>query len=790
MPKFFASISIIVLVVLSVFLLRIAHSRTDQTTEDIHNSIEFAAHQKSGWQPERRLTRTPGESRTSINFARSIAADEAGRVHLVWREQDADGTIINYKRSPDGGVSWSPAIRLGSAPGSAESGNPGIAVSGNAVHVAWWREMPQSPPQIWYKHSPDGGITWETERAITNSPSPAAFCSLAAWGSSVHLVYVDQRDGNAEVYYTRSIDEGAAWSAAVRLSSLPHNSYTPTIAVWKSNVYVAWTDTRDFGKVTTLEEEYFRRSTDGGKTFEPEQRLTNDSPESPANSWASTLAAHDQFVWITWFDDRSGNFEIYTKRSTDAGVSWSPDTRLTTTSTPSFRPSITLYGQNLLISYWDGDVGSEEIYALRSNDLGATWSAPERLSYGNGSSVFSSAAASSTGFHVVWTDSRDQNAEIYYEPLPGNPARVGNGRIAFTKFLGNVPQIFTVARDGTDERKLTFDGANQYPAWSKDGTKIAFSSNRSGEFEIWTMNPDGTDPQQITNGEPGGSFVPDWSYDGTRIAYAYLDPVVGHPEVWVMNANGTQQTRLTNTPPSGSFTWSLHPTWEPGDERIYYASTASGTSQVWGMYSNGLGQEQKTNGLGPDAPNANATEFGRDGRLAFWAGFEGQYGEVWVWDSPGNGSPRRITSTADPFNSDNPAWSPDGTKLLFDSNQSSPDGGVNIWSINLDGSNLKLFIPGGSGLMSWQPVFSASVNVSGRVTNQSGRGVATALIVITDETGNSRYAFTNPFGYYRFKGIATGQHNTISVRSKRYPFTSRIINVSGEITNIDFIAEP
>src|SRR5262249_25570554 len=147
----------------------------------------------------------------------------------------------------------------------------------------------------------------------------------------------------------------------------------------------------------------------------------------------------------------------------------------------------------------------------------------------------------------------------------------------------------------------------------KDGAKLAFSSNRSGASEIWTMNPDGSDQRQITHRAPGGSFVPDWSYDGTRIAYSFVDlPSVGHPEIWVMNADGAQQTRLTITPPNGQFTWSLHPSWEPGDSRIYYASTASGASQIWGMFSNGLGQEQKTNGLGPGHPHANVPEFGRD----------------------------------------------------------------------------------------------------------------------------------------------------------------------------------
>lgn len=657
------------------------------------------------WESDRRLTRTQAASRTSINFARSIAADAAGRVHLVWQDEQDGNPEIYYKRSPDGGVSWGPAVRLTKASGRSE--NPAIAVSGGTVAIAWWDQR-TGVHQIWSKRSNDGGITWQPDVQITFSPGGGAYCSLAVWEDKWHVVYVDGRDGHEEVYYTRSLDAGATWSAPVRLSALPNGSYTPTVAVWQSNVYVAWTDTRHGGSQSSLEEEYFRRSTDGGATFEPEQRLTTDPPGSPANSWAPSLAARDQTVWISWFDNRDGNFEIYTKRSLDGGVSWSSDTRLTTTAGQSQRPSIAVRGQQIFISYWDTDGGNEEIYVLRSDDLGSTWEPPDRLTFASGSSSFSSATAAASGVHVTWTDTRDGNAEVYYKRLPGAPVRVGNGRIAFARPVNGDPQIFTVAFDGTDEKQLTFTGSNKYPAWSKDGTKLAFSSNRGGAFEIWSMNPDGSDQEQITNSAPGDSFVPDWSYDGTRIAYAFVDLGVGHAEVWVMNADGTQPTRLTSTPPNGQFTWSLHPTWEPGDERIYYASTASGGSQIWGMFSNGLGQEQKTNGLGPSYPHANVPEFGRDGKLTFWAGIEGQYGEVWTVRIGSPVGPVRLTQTPDPMNSDDPSWAPDGTTLLFDSDQPGPNGGVNIWSIALDGSNQGLLIPGGIGQTSWQTVFPTS----------------------------------------------------------------------------------
>lgn len=267
-------------------------------------------------------------------------------------------------------------------------------------------------------------------------------------------------------------------------------------------------------------------------------------------------------------------------------------------------------------------------------------------------------------------------------------------------------QIYSVRPDGSGKSRLTQQGNNVTPSWTPDGRQILFASDRTGTRELHLMNEDGSGVSQIRTPVAGNKITPRMSHDLGRIAFAAEDPRTGHPEIWVANADGSAPRRLTETPRAAvGPTWSLFPRFSPDDSSILYASTLGSSSQIWVMKGDGSDKRQLTNGIAPDAPDANAPNWSPDGRhIVFWAGYETRYGEIWTMTAEGTNQ-RRLTNQPPPFSSDNPAWSPDGSRIIFDTNRSGSE--VEIWIMDADGRSQRRLVgslgQGGVLQMSWRP---------------------------------------------------------------------------------------
>lgn len=388
------------------------------------------------WQPDLRLTNDPGTSYTPYCAGSGIAT-VGNEVHVVWYDSRDGDSEIYYKRSTDGGLTWGIDTRLSNAAGSSEF--PTIVASGPELHV-FWGDGRHGPEEIYYRNSTDGGTNWGAETRLTNDVSYAGYPSAAVSGQNVHVSWEDDRDGNLEIYGKRSTDGGVSWGADVRLTNNSASSENPSMALSASLVQLVWNDDRDGNN-----EVYYKRSTDGGVTWGADTRLTND----PANGNLAMLSTDGSGTHVVWYDERDGNREIYYLRSTDAGLTWGAETRLTNDPALSSNPMIVLSGTMLHLFWHDERDGNREIYYNRSLDGGLTWDADTRLTNAAGNSGRPSVSVSGQVLHLAWYDERDGNPEVYYTQNPtGNVVGIdgpSGGASLFTVYPNPARSVLNLA---------------------------------------------------------------------------------------------------------------------------------------------------------------------------------------------------------------------------------------------------------------------------------------------------------------------------------------------------------
>jgi TolB protein len=163
------------------------------------------------------------------------------------------------------------------------------------------------------------------------------------------------------------------------------------------------------------------------------------------------------------------------------------------------------------------------------------------------------------------------------------------GKLAFSSDRDGNSEIYVVAFGAYGAVNLTNEpsAADTQPAWSSSG-QVAFVSDRSGRHDIWLMDANGSLPTNLTQSEEAEADL-DWSPDATEIAFTRWTD--GQADVWVMNADGTNARPLTRDPAND-----LEPSWSPDGEMIVFASDREQDFEVYVMRArDGRGQTNISN---------------------------------------------------------------------------------------------------------------------------------------------------------------------------------------------------
>ncbi len=169
------------------------------------------------------------------------------------------------------------------------------------------------------------------------------------------------------------------------------------------------------------------------------------------------------------------------------------------------------------------------------------------------------------------------------------------GGLLVSSAFGIGSRLLDLVRGGPSGRSPSGELEVQTLVWSPDGRKVAFSSRRDGNFEVYVVNADGSGLRNLTQKLPGGFFGPGlsdpgWSPDGRKIAFVRFDAGRGiYLGIYVVKPDGSGLRRLTRNPAGDGA-----PAWSPDGRKIAFESRRDGDFDVYIMNADGSGQRRLT----------------------------------------------------------------------------------------------------------------------------------------------------------------------------------------------------
>ena len=249
--------------------------------------------------------------------------------------------------------------------------------------------------------------------------------------------------------------------------------------------------------------------------------------------------------------------------------------------------------------------------------------------------------------YVMNPDGSNQRRLTFDSLFDGEPAFSSSGeKIVFSSYRDGNSEIYIMNADGSLQTNLTnnaaFDG---YPTFSPDGKKIAFASDRGGQLGIWVMNVDGSNPTELADGVGGSE--PAFSQDGSKIVFCGSGNSGADSEIWVMDANGLNRNNLSQDARADD----SNPSFSPDGTKIVFTKDVhdGAGSEIFVMNADGTNPINLTNIKGSDYHPA----FSLNGSMITFTTLRDGNAEIYVMVADGS---MPINITRNPGLDETPVW--------------------------------------------------------------------------------------------------------------------------------------
>lgn len=275
--------------------------------------------------------------------------------------------------------------------------------------------------------------------------------------------------------------------------------------------------------------------------------------------------------------------------------------------------------------------------------------------------AFTSARNNGLNLYIMNPDGTEQTPLVTESGDDWAPAWSHDGtRIAWISKVNGFDEIFVAGTDGSNILRLTNRQVNdRFPVWAPDDSLIVFSSGDGNDTELYVVSPDGGTPVQLTD-NTAFDGNPSWSPDGAQIAF--VSNRTGSNEIFVMDADGSNVEQLTDSDGNN-----FNPVWSPDGERIAFVTDRDGDRDVYSMAADGTDETP----LALESEDEFVPVWSPDGSLiAFVRESGNETGDLYIMDADGSNEELLAENVHAP--DPNLVWSPDGTRIAFLRNVGGP----------------------------------------------------------------------------------------------------------------------